>query len=164
MGFEGKCPKAPAVFLCAMTMLVVHAPAMGESLPCAVDTGSIIEDWQQWEKLTSTPVRSRGHSRNWVDIYVDELARDTYLSEAVPYAECARIVKPEYTDEDAEAVRKITIMVKMPAGYDPDDGDWWYGVAGPDGNMQREGRIFSCIACHRQAKKTDYTFSGRLHD
>jgi hypothetical protein len=27
--------------------------------------------------------------------------------------------------EDDTAIRKITVMVKMPAGYDPEHGDWY---------------------------------------
>ncbi len=92
------------------------------------------------------------------------MATDTYLSATGPYEECAKIIKPEYADSSAEVVRKLTIMVKMPAGYDPDHADWWYAVADPDGTVERKGRLYGCIKCHRQVKETDYTFSGRLKE
>ena len=104
----------------AMAMWLLAAPATGGVPGCNVDSESTFRDWQQWTKLTSSPVRSRGHSSNWVDIYTDEIATDTYRSATAPYEECAKTIKPEYTDSSAEVIRKLTIMVKMPAGYDPD--------------------------------------------
>lgn len=145
-----------------ITMAVMSSPATAESSPCDVAKQSTFKDWKQWTKLTPEPVRSNGHSRNWVDIHVDELARDTYLSGDAPYAECAMIAKPEFRDKSANSVRKLTLMVKMPAGYDPDHANWWYGVADPDGEIKRSGKMYGCISCHRQVKATDYTFSRRL--
>lgn len=145
-----------------ITMALVSPPATGESLPCDVEDQSTFEDWKQWTKLTPEPVRSQGHSRNWVDIHVNERARDTYLAADSPYAECAMIVKPEFRDKSASSVRKLTLMVKMPAGYDPDHADWWYGAADPNGEVIGGGKINSCIRCHRRVKETDYTFSRQL--
>ena len=54
-----------------------------------------------------------------MEIYVDERARDTYLSEGAHFAECVRTVNHEYANEHVETLLRLTIMVKMPAGYDP---------------------------------------------
>jgi len=72
------------------------------------------------------------------------------------------IAKPEFRDESANSVRKLTLMVKMPAGYDPDHADWWYGVADAGGKLKRSGKIYGCISCHRRVEETDYTFSRKL--
>lgn len=146
----------------ALTILFLVTPAMAESPSCGVDDESAFADWRQWTKLTSEPVRSHGHSNSWVDIYADDLARETYLSAGAPYPECASVVKPQYSGKSAETVRKLTIMVKMPAGYDPDHADWWYALADADGRIKREGKLYECISCHRQVKETDYMFSRRL--
>jgi hypothetical protein len=95
---------------------------------------------------------SAGHGNNWVGIFVDDLAKPTYLSAGATYPECARIVKPIYHDTEGTAVRKLTIMVKMRAEYDPNDGNWWYAHASPRGtNIGRRGRLGGCIPCHKQA-------------
>ena len=35
------------------------------------------EDWRDWTSVTPKPVRSKGHSNNWVGIYVNKLAEAT---------------------------------------------------------------------------------------
>ena len=121
------------------------------------------EDWRQWTSVTSNPVRSKGHNNNWVGIYVDELAKATYLSASSPYPTCARIVKPIYTDKSGTNVRKLTIMVKMAPGYDPENGDWWYASSDATGTrVAPQGRLDGCIPCHKNASETDYLFSKEV--
>jgi hypothetical protein len=121
------------------------------------------EGWQNWRQVTAKPVQSAGHSNNWVGIYVDALALKTYLSAGAPYPPCARIVKPIYEDSSGATVRKLTVMVKMPPGYDPENGDWWYANTDPVGTqIYLQGRLQGCIPCHKQAAETDYLFSKEV--
>jgi len=127
---------------------------------CGNQTAMTFVDWPKWTKVTRKPVVSKGHNNNWVGIYVDDLAKETYLSASAPYRECATIVKPIYDDPNGLSVRKLTIMVKMPAGYDPENGDWWYGDYDAQGTRARkQGKLPGCIPCHKQAAETDYLFS-----
>lgn len=120
-------------------------------------------DWRQWYQVTPGPVRSEGHSGNWVGIYVNNLARDTYLATSAPYPECAAVVKPIYTDQSAKIIRKITVMVKMREGYDTANSNWWYGVYNAEGTIgKRHGKLMDCILCHNQAAETDYLFSKEV--
>ena len=126
-------------------------------------TEMTFEDWRHWTSVTPVPVRSKGHSNNWVGIYVNKLAEVTYLSASSPYQVCAKIVKPIYTDASGKNVRKLTIMVKMPPGYDSENSDWWYGVYDASGmDMWDEGKLLDCIICHKQATETDYLFSKEV--
>jgi hypothetical protein len=130
---------------------------------CSSDKMMTFEGWAEWTKVTPKPVVSAGHSNNWVGIYVDKLAESTYLSASSPYPECARIVKPIYWDASGTGVRKLTIMVKMPPGYDSENADWWYGVYDASGTkMRRQGKLTDCIPCHKQAAETDYLFSKEV--
>ena len=96
-------------------------------------------------------------------IYVNKLAEATYLSASSPYQECAKIVKPIYTDSNGTNIRKLTIMVKMYPGYDSENADWWYGVYDASGlDMWDEGKLPDCIICHKQAAETDYLFSKEV--
>ena len=121
------------------------------------------EGWENWDQITREPVKSVGHSDNWVGIFVNPLARETYLQAGTPYQECAAIIKPVYSGPDEATVTKLTIMVKMPAGFDSENGDWWYASADPTGTkiVPKLSRR-ACIACHEQAKETDYLFSNEV--
>jgi len=141
--------------------------AMGVESSSTVETCTettlTFEGWQQWAAITPKPVRSQGHSNNWVSIYANELAEKTYRSASSPYQTCAKIVKPIYTDSTGKNIRKLTIMVKMPPGYDPENADWWYGVYDASGtNVKRRGKLMDCIPCHKQAAETDYLSSKEV--
>ena len=120
------------------------------------------EDWKNWMSVTPKPVRSKGHSNNWVGIYVNKQAETTYLSASSPYQICAKIVKPIYTDSSGTSIRKLTIMVKMPPGYDPENANWWYGKSDESGMDAWGGKLPGCITCHKQAAETDYLFSKEV--
>jgi len=118
------------------------------------------EDWRDWTSVTPEPVKSKGHHNNWVEIYVNKIAEETYLSASSPYQVCAKIVKPIHTDSSGTKVLKITIMVKMPPGYDSENADWWYGVYDESGtDIWDEGKLPDCVICHKQAAETDYLFA-----
>ena len=141
--------------------------AMGtESIPTTQncnDTAMTFEYWRQWAGITPKPVKSEGHSNNWVGIYLNEIAETTYRLASSPYQVCSKIVKPIYTDENGTTVRKLTIMVKMPPGYDPENANWWYGIYDASGtDMWVEGKLPDCIVCHKQAVETDYLFSKEV--
>ena len=120
-------------------------------------------NWRDWKEVTDGFVVSEGHSNSWVRIYVNDLAKDIYLSRSAPYPECAQIVKSAYHDADGSSFRGLTVMVKMPAGYDPENADWWYGKYDESGTfMLKQGKLFDCIACHKQASETDYLFSKEV--
>jgi len=130
---------------------------------CGDETTMTFEHWRRWTKVTPNPIISKGHSGNWVGIYVDDLAKKTYLAATGPYPECARIVKPIYTEASGTEVQRLTIMVKMASGYDPEDADWWYGMYDASGKSAiMEGKLAGCIICQRQAAATDYLFSKEV--
>ena len=63
--------------------------------------------------------------------------------------------------ETATEVDRLTIMVKMPEGYDPEHGDWWYARYDPTGTeVINSGQlVIDCRDCHSAASDTDYLFS-----
>jgi hypothetical protein len=147
-------------FLAVLMMTLASAQSVNSTGECNEEDAMTFEGWSEWAQVTQKPIVSEGHNNNWVGIYVDELAKDTYLSAGAPYPECAKIVKPIYFDAEGKSVRKLTIMVKMKPGYDPDNGDWWYAHSDASGTqIGRHGRLHGCIPCHKQAAETDYLFS-----
>ena len=138
------------------------------NLDCDPEVEMSFEGWSRWTKVNPSPLVSEGHKdmgvAPHVDVYVDDLAKDTYLAVSSPYPECSRIAKATYTDETATEVEKLGIMVKMPEGYDPEHNDWWYAVYDPTGTeASAQGKtIFNCRDCHQQVSGTDYLFSEEV--
>ena len=129
---------------------------------CTIEEGMTFEDWRSWQKLNHKPMFSKGHGKTWVDIYVNDLAEETYRNVSAPYPVCAKIVKANYEDEEGKSFKSLTVMVKMPNGYDPENGNWWYANSyDADGAKPvRQGRLYTeCIVCHSGASETDYLFS-----
>ena len=147
----------------AIALLLFLLSACGSSSPqafvdldCGSEAKKTFEDWQSWTKVNAQPIQSEGHENNRVDIYVDGLANGAYKTASVPMSECARIVKVTLGEGTSTAIRNITIMVKMPFGYDPENGDWWYGEYDNSGVFAQEsGKVPGCIACHQGASETD---------
>lgn len=113
--------------------------------------------WPSWVKVNAARFASAGHSGGWVDVYVEEPYVDAYRRGGeAPVG--MRIVKAGYADATATTVRALTVMGKMPAGYDPDGGDWYYGVLDGDGRTAKlQGRLAMCRDCHDTAD-VDFRF------
>lgn len=62
------------------------------------------------------------------------------------------------------AVVKLTLMVKGPPGYNPDLGDFWFGVTDPYGvplvenGAKLTGKLSQCYSCHIPRKDDGYLF------
>ena len=128
---------------------------------CNSEEEKDFDDWASWTKVNPTILQSEGHN-GWVDIYVDDLAKSTYLEASAPYLECARIVKARHPGETLK-VNRLLVMVKMAAGYDPENNDWWYGLYNETGNIEfKAGKVEDCIECHKKAIEMDYLFSKEV--
>jgi hypothetical protein len=127
---------------------------------CAVGDAPDFSGFESWIKVNPKPIK--GHE-TLTNIYVDELAKDIYLSasgEAFPV--CAKIVKTHLAG-DSDIVTAITVMVKMPVGYDPEHNDWWWGMYDAEGKTaEMSGKVPVCIACHLPAAPADYVFSLKV--
>ena len=128
---------------------------------CGIESSIAFEDWRQWAKTTPEPYLSREHGNRWVTIYFDELADTSDKSSSGQFAVCAKIIKVHYFSERSRTLRKLFLMAKMPAGFDPDHGDWWYGNynATAGAAMIEQGVVEACIDCHQRASGLDYVFS-----
>ena len=130
---------------------------------CGIESAMAFDEWQEWRKLTPVPIRSREHI-DWVIIYVDDLARSSDLASTGAYAECAKVVKVHFSNARGTDILRLMLMAKMAAGFDPDHGDWWYGMYdGKAGtSVIEEGAIANCIVCHQRASDTDYIFASEV--
>jgi hypothetical protein len=146
------------------------APATPTSIPtststpepkCSAENTPNFADYATWMKVNPKPIK--GHE-TFVNIYVDDDAKDVYLSASgETFPECAMIVKTHLQSKDSENLTAVTVMVKMPAGYDPENNNWWWGMYDKDGKVaEMSGKVDVCIACHKPAATTDYVFSQKV--
>lgn len=144
-----------------VTMFVtVGAQSAGLELP------DELADYFTWER--ANPQKDLEESAHPLikDIYADEVAAETVASSAFPYAEGSTLVK-ERMDPATLTVTTLYTMRKT-AGFDPDNGDWQYGVferenAGAfTGDWMDTEASSGCIGCHTSAAATDYTFLSYL--
>lgn len=127
---------------------------------CAVGPSPDFSGYESWTKVNPRPIK--GHEV-LVNIYIDDLAKDTYLSASgETFPVCAKIVKTHLAG-DSDTVTAVTVMVKMPAGFDPDHNDWWWGMYDREGKTAKmSGVVQVCIACHLPAASADYVFSLKV--
>ena len=98
-----------------------------------------------------------------MDMMGEGMSESEMMEAALPYGSI--IVKEAYqtegaTPENPGDVTALTVMYKV-EGYDPDDGDWFWLAAAPDGSaVNAEGAVEMCIQCHAQEGNYDYTLLG----
>lgn len=89
--------------------------------------------------------------------FVNDIAYDAIRARAGRYPVGALLVKDNHMPDGQLAA--ITLMLKMPEGYYPEGGDWFWAKYLPDGTVEAAGKVAACAACHAQAKAQDYVFS-----
>jgi hypothetical protein len=116
------------------------------------------EQWKKWPKTSSYESGEEPHgalSTTYIDIPVFmAIAR----KEGV-LPDKAIIVKEDYSAD--KQLTAITAMWKA-RGFNPDGGDWFWAKYAPDGKIQAEGKVDTCIACHGKNKNNDYIMTGPL--
>jgi len=115
--------------------------------------------WKELHLLNEKPFKSFEHHA-YIDIYVNDLAKDSYTNKKAKFKVGSLIIKPLYPKQTRENITRLVIMMKMDKHYNDDFNNWWYGVYDKTGTqMWHQGKILSCINCHIRAKETDYLFS-----
>ncbi|HEY2515299.1 MAG TPA: hypothetical protein VGI39_30740 [Polyangiaceae bacterium] len=119
-----------------------------ETFASAVTPNTWVTEWISFQALSAytaiTP--DAGPSRN-----VSAMPVGTVIVRAV---------------QDASGnVTKLTVMCKGPQGFNPELGDWWFGVTDPNGNplvddggVQELGKLTNCYGCHVPHESEDFLF------
>ncbi len=154
-------PAPSATFTPAATATSLPSPTATPAPPCVADTPGSFAGYADWAKVNPRPIM--GHEL-FVNIYVNDLAAEIYQSASgKPFPVCAVIVKTHLAGKDSDTVSALAVMVKMPAGFDPEHNDWWWGLYDAKGkNAQMSGQVQVCIACHQPAAAADYVFSQKV--
>jgi len=97
----------------------------------------------------------------YLKLYGNQMAIEA-ASEAhdKPMPDGAILIMEDY-DKDKETLKSVTVMYKV-RGYNPAEGDWFWGRYAPDGRVMDSGKVESCIECHRTQDWHDYRFMGAM--
>jgi hypothetical protein len=128
---------------------------------CGTESAVAFEDWRGWNKTTPEPYFSGQHANDWVTVYFDDLAKTPDLVSTGKFAVCAKIGKVHFRSAKGIVPRYLMLMAKMPTGFDPDHGDWWYGYydISVGAGLVEQGAVEGCIKCHKLASGMDYVFA-----
>jgi len=106
------------------------------------------------------------HAHTTVNIYMNDLAANVFGKPNPTYPVGSIIVKEkkglDYRSTTQPGIWTKTNdgvggMIKRPAGYDPQYGDWEYFYFENPSKIE-SGKINSCIQCHNGAADRDYVF------
>lgn len=145
----------------------------------AMDELAILDQLQGYDtsgaftRVNAAPYPSEVAAGATLNVWVSSFAAVAY--EAIsPDAQGSGVRLPEGTliirevIDEAGALKKLTLMAKGPAGYNPELGDWWFGVANPDGTPVKEnganltGKLTQCFGCHLPRANDDFLFGVSL--
>ena len=143
------------------TAVPTMAPTFTPEPECSADVEPDFKGYPTWTKVNPKPIQ--GHE-TFVNIYVDDAAKDIYLSASGrTFPVCSRVVKTHLVGAEDETITAVTVMVKMPTGFDPEHNDWWWGMYDKDGEVaEMSGKVAVCIACHQPVVDADYVFSKKV--
>ncbi len=119
------------------------------------------------EEVEAARLKYGPHANAAIVIYMNRLAARAFRDSVSPYPVGSVIVKEKsfggYWDKNGKpavtAANGVGGMVKRPAGFDPEHGDWEYFYFQDPAKIE-SGRIASCVNCHQSAKATDYVFGA----
>lgn len=122
---------------------------------------------QAFEAATEQSRKRAGpHALTAIRVFMNDSAAEAFCNSAKTYPVGAVIVKEkqklldasaESSGETASPPLAVAGMIKRAAGYDPTDGDWEYFYL-DEAAKPKQGKLASCIECHRNAAETDHVF------
>jgi hypothetical protein len=110
------------------------------------------------EDINAARKASGPHALTAVRIYMSNSAAEVFGRSEARYPVGSIIVKEKDAwGEKGTSHDGVGGMIKRPAGYDPEHGDWEYFYFESTEKIER-GRIASCVQCHTGASGKDYVF------
>jgi hypothetical protein len=171
-----------AVILFAVVLSMLSAPAVGEQeMPFGGEEDVAFADmlWKSMGGYEKWPMKSDVYPGKSPHGELLQLYYNLVNISGKPYH---IIVKDNFGGEDAtlEAVSQsprehlgaVTVMLQREPGYDVDNSNWFWAKYKPDGAIDKNakgvalaGRVAKgmdagCIACHSNAKDSDYLFTN----
>ncbi|MEK7432595.1 MAG: cytochrome P460 family protein [Cyanobacteriota bacterium] len=118
---------------------------------------AIFDEYKNYPKINDTLKVSPTHGGKYVFTHINSLGIDSYRNKKFPYADGTIAVKEAHGSSDPNSAIDTLFVMKKMAGFDKDNGDWYYAMTDGKGNTKDSGKIQMCITCHKTtAKDKDY--------
>jgi hypothetical protein len=158
---------------------VTQTTGYSERVASDLSAEPAIADYRTWKAINKEPIEipearfslcesSYGpqdpdpnglHAGGFVNVYVNDLGRATFLNVNSPrFASGSVIVKEKLRTKDATDPLGLGVMIKRQAGYAPGSGDWDFIFVDYTDDNGREVSAPNCVKCHKQMAKHDYVF------
>ena len=112
-------------------------------------------NWDNWPGMHGMYEGQSPHGA-YLKLYVNNIAKKAIEQGVKKMPADAIIVKENYNKQKNLVV--ITPLYKV-EGYNPEAGDWFWAKYKKSGEIEAEGKVNSCIECHREVKSYDYLFN-----
>jgi len=116
--------------------------------------------YTQWENYSTAPYLSATHGNRYVNNYANLAARNYELYEDGGEMEVGAVVAKDGFAVNANGevfFGVLSVMEKMPEGFNPEAGDWRYTMILPDGKVfgttggRASAKVDFCASCHAAA-------------
>lgn len=116
------------------------------------------------QALPTTQFEQGIHKDKFITVYVNKAGKSQMMADRITkFPVGTTIVKEKLATPDSTEPELLTVMIKRARGFDTRNGDWEYLVLSGDAQtVTAEGKIESCISCHRTVKDNDYVFRNYL--
>lgn len=122
-----------------------------------------------WSLFSTAPYLSKGHSKRYVSNYANKMAAAYYskYEQSGSYPVGSALAKDSFavTGEGRVVFGALSLMEKMPTGFNPKVGDWRFTLILPDGRVfgatgsDDAYTVKFCQGCHIKAgAKHDYVY------
>ncbi|MFO7607134.1 MAG: cytochrome P460 family protein [Desulfurivibrionaceae bacterium] len=112
-------------------------------------------DWQLWPGTEKLYEGTQPHGA-FLTTYVNDIALERLQADKDKFPNGSIVVKENYNKQKELAA--VTAMYKV-KDYNPSDGDWYWIKYLPNGEVEAEGKVGSCIRCHSKMKSKDWVFT-----
>jgi hypothetical protein len=130
--------------------------ADGASLWTYISSENPYKNWDLWPEKGEFYLSEEPHGA-LLTTYVNDKALDVIEGKKGVMPDGAIIVKENYMPD--KTLETISLMKKID-GYNPQANDWFWVEYKPNGEIEKEGKVFNCIGCHSKERENDYLFTS----
>lgn len=153
-------PAATAPPPAATTPAQPSTPAMPDTTADAVWAHLQQANYQSWPLWPGKEPMAAGTDPHgaWLNVYVNEMARDAVSNKAGAMPRGAMIVKENHGPD--KQLTAVSVMYKGPDGYNANANNWFWLQRMANGDVKASGQVEMCESCHRSG--TDYVRTDGL--
>ena len=141
----------------SLPALALALPACGESF--SYDANSFFpEDWQDSYVKKFDCKESVTHGNDHVIVYVSPDAEAAYADRTTEMPTGSVILKEQYSDSSCSDLTAYTVMRKLEAGANTEQGDYEWQRVESSGEISVSGdaTISNCTSCHTNCEGGDF--------